>query len=107
MAESTPEPRIAVLIRSSAWLGILAHTVFVPLFLLTGYSLLAAFNLLSVPTWVGAWWLNRRRLSTLAMWLLTAEVAAHAALAVSLLGWDSGFQYYLIPLIPFVMFNDR
>jgi len=23
------------------------------------------------------------------------------------LGWSSGFQYYLIPLIPFVMFNDR
>jgi diguanylate cyclase (GGDEF)-like protein len=68
---------------------------------------LAAFNLLSVPTWVAAWWLNHRKLSTQAMWLLTAEVAAHAVLAVSLLGWDSGFQYYLIPLIPFVMFNDR
>ena len=23
------------------------------------------------------------------------------------LGWASGFQYYLIPLMPFVMFNDR
>jgi diguanylate cyclase (GGDEF)-like protein len=107
MAESTPEPRIAVLIRSSAWLGIVAHTVFIPLFFLSGYPLLAAFNLLSVPTWIAAWSLNRRQLSTLAMWLLTAEVALHAVLAVSLLGWSSGFQYYLIPLIPFVMFNDR
>ena len=107
MAESTPEPRIAVLIRSSAWLGIFAHALFIPLFFLNGYPLLAAFNLLSVPTWVAAWWLNRRQLSTLAMWLLTTEVAVHAVLAVSLLGWNSGFQYYLIPLIPFVMFNDR
>ena len=41
------------------------------------------------------------------MWLLTFEVVAHAVLAVSTLGWASGFQYYLIPLIPFVMFNDR
>ncbi len=41
------------------------------------------------------------------MWLLTVEVAAHAVLAVMTLGWASGFQYYLIPLIPFVMFNDR
>jgi diguanylate cyclase (GGDEF)-like protein len=41
------------------------------------------------------------------MWLLTLEVVAHAVLAVLMLGWSSGFQYYLIPLIPFVMFNDR
>ena len=54
-----------------------------------------------------AWLLNRRRQSTLAMWLLTAEVVAHASLAVAILGWGSGFQYYLIPLIPFMMFNDR
>jgi len=32
---------------------------------------------------------------------------AHAVLAVWTLGWSSGFQYYLLPLIPFVMFNDR
>jgi len=107
MVEIQPEPRIAMIIRTSAWLGIAAHAGFIPLFWLTGYPVLAAFNLLSVPTWVGAWLLNRRRQSTLAMWLLTAEVVAHASLAVAILGWGSGFQYYLIPLIPFMMFNDR
>ncbi len=107
MAESQPEPRIAAIIRLSAWLGIAAHAGFIPLFWLSGYPLLAAFNVLSVPTWVVAWLLNRQRKSTLAMWLLAAEVVAHAVLAVMLLGWNSGFQYYLIPLIPFLMFNDR
>jgi diguanylate cyclase (GGDEF)-like protein len=107
MVEIQPEPRIAMIIRTSAWLGIAAHTGFIPLFWLTGYPVLAAFNLISVPTWAGAWLLNRRRHSTLAMWLLTVEVVAHAALAVAILGWGSGFQYYLIPLIPFMMFNDR
>jgi predicted signal transduction protein with EAL and GGDEF domain len=107
MVEIQPEPRMAMIIRTSAWLGIAAHAGFIPLFWLTGYPALAAFNLVSVPTWVGAWLLNRRRHSTLAMWLLTGEVVAHAALAVAILGWGSGFQYYLIPLIPFMMFNDR
>ena len=105
--ETQPEPRIAAIIRRSAWLGIAAHSAFIPLFWLTGYPALAAFNVLSVPTWVLAWLLNRRQKSTLAMWLLSAEVVAFAVLAVMLLGWNSGFQYYLIPLIPFLMFNDR
>ena len=69
--------------------------------------MLAAFNVGSVAVWIAAWSLNRRGASTLAMWMLTAEVVAHAALAVLLLGWPSGFQYYLLPLIPFMMFNDR
>lgn len=107
MSESAPEPRVAVLIRSCAWLGVVAHAGFMPLFWLSGYPALALFNLLSVAIWVGSWLLNRQRHSTWAMWLITGEVAAHAALAVTLLGWNSGFQFYLIPLVPFVMFNDR
>jgi diguanylate cyclase len=107
MVESSPQPRIAVIIRSAAWLGIAAHAGFIPLFWLIGVPMLAAFNVASVSIWAAAWLLNRRRRSTLAMWLISAEVVAHATLAVVLLGWNSGFQYYLIPLIPFVMFNDR
>jgi len=101
------DARIAVIIRSTAWLGIVAHAGFVPLFAFSGQPGLAAFNVASVATWVAAWFVNRRGASTVAMWMLTAEVTAHAALAVTSLGWHSGFQYYLVPLIPFMMFNDR
>jgi len=107
MAKAGLEARVSVIIRSTAWLGIVAHTGFIPLFALCGQPGLAAFNVLSVATWVLAWLVNQRGRSTLAMWMLTAEVALHAVLAVMKLGWDSDFQYYLIPLIPFMMFNDR
>jgi diguanylate cyclase (GGDEF)-like protein len=107
MAKSPLEARIAVIIRSTAWLGIVAHAGFVPLFAFSGQPGLAVFNVLSVVTWIAAWMVNRRGASTLAMWMLTAEVTAHAVLAVMSLGWGSGFQYYLVPLIPFMMFNDR
>ena len=102
-----PPPRIAAVVRSVAWIGIAAHAGFVPMFALLGHPRLAAFNVASVAIWLGAAIVNRRGRSTLAMWLLTLEVVAHAALTVSTLGWASGFQYYLVPLIPFVMFNDR
>jgi diguanylate cyclase (GGDEF)-like protein len=107
VAASQPSARIAVVIRNVVWVGIIAHAGFIPVFWLLGQPWLAAFNVLSVATWVVATVLNRRGSSTSAMWLITLEVATHAALAVSALGWASGFQYYLIPLIPFVMFNDR
>jgi diguanylate cyclase (GGDEF)-like protein len=106
-AVAPPPPRIAAVIRNVAWVGIAAHAGFIPMFAALGHPRLAAFNVASVAIWVAAWIANRRDRSTLAMGLLAAEVVAHAVLAVLALGWSSGFQYYLIPLIPFVMFNDR
>jgi diguanylate cyclase (GGDEF)-like protein len=104
---SAAQARIAVVIRNVVWVGIVAHAGFVPAFWLLGQPVLSAFNLLSVAVWAAARTANQRGQSNVAMWLLTLEVSAHAALAVGSLGWASGFQYYLIPLIPFVMFNDR
>jgi diguanylate cyclase len=103
----TPPPRIAAVIRNVAWVGIAAHAGFIPMFAALGYPRLAAFNVLSVAIWIAAALANGRGRVTLAMALLSTEVVAHAVLAVLTLGWSSGFQYYLIPLIPFVMFNDR
>ena len=107
MSRATLEARIAVVIRSTLWVGIVAHAGFIPLFALSGEPLLAVFNVGSVAAWIVAGLVSRRGKSTLAMWILTAEVALHAVLAVMSLGWTSGFQYYLIPLITFMMFNDR
>ena len=102
-----PPPRIAAVIRYVVWIGIAAHAAFIPMFGLIGQPRLAAFNVASVSIWLAAALANRRGRSTLAMWLVTVEVVVHAVLAVTALGWASGFQYYLVPLIPFVMFNDR
>ncbi|HEY4395065.1 MAG TPA: GGDEF domain-containing protein [Polyangia bacterium] len=102
-----PPPRIAAVIRNVSWVGIAAHAAFVPMFLAMGHPRLGAFNVASVGIWVGAALANRRGRCTLGMGLITAEVVAHAVLATAALGWTSGFQYYLVPLIPFVMFNDR
>jgi len=95
-----PEARIAVVIRNVVWVGIVAHLGFIPMFWLLGQRPLALFNIASVAIWVAALFANRRGRSTAAMWLLTFEVTAHAALAVMALGWASGFQYYLIRSFP-------
>lgn len=102
-----PAARISVVIRNVVWVGIVAHAGFVPLFLWLDHPGLALFNVGSVASWVAAALANRLNRSTLAMWILWVEVVAHACVATAVFGWDSGYQYYLIPLVPFVMFNDR
>ncbi len=101
------EARIAIVIRHVVWVGLSAHVGFIPLFVGLGYPTLAGFNVLSVVMWAGAGLANRRGHCSTAMWLLVVEVMAHALLAVLMLGWASGFQFYLVPLIPFVMFNEK
>ena len=107
MPRSARDARIAVVIRHVVWVGIAAHAGFIPLFLWLGHPRLAAFNIASVAAWILAAALNSRGASTAAMWLIFAEVVGHAVAATVALGWGSGFQNYIVPLIPFVMFNDR
>jgi diguanylate cyclase len=89
------------------YVGIIAHTGFIGLFSWLHVPVMALFNVLSVATWIGARLANDRRLPRLAALLVVVEVTVHAVLAVHFLGWASGFHYYLIPLIPFLMFHDQ
>ena len=78
VSDTPSQPRISVVIRNVVWVGIVAHSGFVPMFWLLGQPQLAAFNLLSVASWVVAAILNRRGQSSAAMWLLTAEIRCPA-----------------------------
>jgi diguanylate cyclase (GGDEF)-like protein len=89
------------------YVGISAHLLFIPLFAWLGVPLMAAFNVYSVGSWVAARIANQRGRPVLATVLLMVEVVSHAVLACFLIGWSSGFHYYLIPVIPFLMFHDR
>jgi diguanylate cyclase len=68
---------------------------------------LRGFNVLSVASWVTARVMKERGATRFATALLVAEVSAHATLAVTHLGWDTGFHYYIVPLVPFLMFHDE
>jgi diguanylate cyclase (GGDEF)-like protein len=89
------------------YVGITAHAAFIAVFAWMGLPLLAAFNVFSVAAWVGARIANRLRFPGVAILLLFVEVVSHAILACHTLGWNSGFHYYLIPIVPFLMFHDR
>ena len=70
------------------------------LFHALGSPILAWVNIASVAIYVAAYYPLKRRRNQLASGLIWAEVVLHSALGTLLIGWDSGFHYYLLMFIP-------
>jgi len=70
------------------------------LFHLLGSPILAWVNVVSVTMYVVAYRALGRKQNGLAIGLIWAEVIIHAGLGILLIGWESGFHYYLLMFIP-------
>ena len=73
------------------------------LFLYFDAPLLAWLNLVSIGLYGCAYWLLTRRMNASAIALIWLEVLGHAAIGTMLIGWDSGFHYYLLMFIPAIV----
>ncbi|WP_372966513.1 GGDEF domain-containing protein [Marinobacter sp.] len=70
------------------------------IFLTLASPILAWVNIVSVGMYTGAYIALKHKQNRLAAWLIWTEVIIHAALGIVLIGWDSGFHYYLLMFIP-------
>ncbi len=70
------------------------------IFHLLGSPILAWINVVSVTMYVVAYRALGKRQNGLAISLIWAEVIIHAGLGTALIGWESGFHYYLLMFIP-------
>jgi diguanylate cyclase (GGDEF)-like protein len=77
-----------------------AHALFALLFYMVGISTMAWVNGLSILTYVAARMALKRHRNGMAIALIWFEIITHAALAVALIGWNSGFHYYLMVMLP-------
>lgn len=85
--------------------GLILHALFIPMFVWLRVPVLAGFNVLSVVAYLVALSLSGRGRLATALWIIFAEVNLHAVLAVLLVGWDSGFGYYLLANGPMLFLN--
>ena len=85
--------------------GLLAHFLFLIVFALIGVTILAWFNVFSVLLWIAAIYLHRRGYLWEAYYLITIEIIAHAAICIHVIGWQTGFQYYVLgqPAVVFLL----
>lgn len=81
---------------------------YIVLFLWLGSVPLAAVNLVSIAMYLAAYKLIQKRFNTSGLVLIWLEVIAHSAMGSLLIGWNSGFHYYLLLFIPaIVIANTR
>lgn len=107
MTENIAQDRFRKLTLGGATAGLIAHGIFVVVLGFLGATILVWFNVASVVLYAFCLQLVRRDAQRIAATLIQSEVLAHAALAVWLLGWDSGFHYYVFCLIPLAIVLPR
>ncbi|RUO63634.1 GGDEF domain-containing protein [Pseudidiomarina insulisalsae] len=94
------QPQFWQLARQACLIGIGVNTIFFGVFLYLDARILAWVNVISVLMYSWAFSAFGKRQNTLATGLIWTEVVLHAALATLLIGWDSGFHYYLLLFFP-------
>lgn len=77
------------------------------IFLILGSPILAWVNVISVAMYVYAYRAFSQHRNRLAIMLIRTEVLVHAGLGTVLVGWESGFHYYLLMFIPALFVTMR
>lgn len=77
------------------------------LFHYLGSPIMAWVNVLSVPMYATAYWALKNRRNRLGVSLIWIEVLVHAGLGSLVIGWSSGFYYYLLMFIPALYAGSR
>jgi sigma-B regulation protein RsbU (phosphoserine phosphatase) len=83
--------------------GLLSHILFLVIFALLKVNILAYFNIFSVLVWAAAIFLHIRGYFWQAYYFIAIEIIAHAAICTAVIGWEAGFQYYIL-IQPAVVF---
>lgn len=100
MHRSEQRPEFWALSMRCCQLAATVDICFFFIFLWLGSPILAWINVISVAMYVWAYRAFRDRANRLAIMLIRTEVLVHAALGTVMVGWDSGFHYFLLMFIP-------
>ena len=85
-----------IILSVAVFFAALCHGSWIPLFWYLGVKPLAYFNFFSVTAHLISIYLNRRGFHLISMTVSALEIYMHQALCVILIGWEAGFQYYIL-----------
>ena len=80
------------------------HLVFIFVFALLGLKVLSVYNIFSCIIWAICIYLNLKGMRIIPHISANIEIILHAGLCAAILGWKSGFHYYIlaVPLVAFL-----
>ncbi|MDJ0803480.1 MAG: SpoIIE family protein phosphatase [Desulfobacterales bacterium] len=88
--------RFFVLVNYAFLIAGLFHFAFIWVFALLDLYVLSIYNIFSSTLWAGCIYFNLQGRRFVHILLANAEVLTHAGLCVAILGWHSGFHYYVL-----------
>ncbi|WP_301898825.1 GGDEF domain-containing protein [Pseudidiomarina terrestris] len=97
---SEQRPQFWQVARRCCQLAAIVDIAFFAIFMALDSPILAWVNVVSVAMYAWAFYAFGQRQNGLAIVLVWTEVLVHSALGIILIGWDSGFHYYLLMFIP-------
>lgn len=100
-------PQFWQVLKRSCQIAASVDVAFFFIFHLLGSSILAWVNVASVAMYMVAYRAIGRKQNGIAITLVWAEVMIHAGLGVVVIGWESGFHYYVLMFIPAVFVSMR
>ncbi len=83
------------------------HLVLLLIFALLDQMAMVWANVLSVSFYVGCLAALRRRHYRVASLTMSCEIVGHACFATWQLGWDSNFHFYVLCILPIIIYNYR
>ena len=86
-------------------IGGFAHLCFIPIFYYLNLTTLVIYNFFSVAIFVFSYILNGKGHHTSSTILSSIEIMIHAVLATYFIGWETGFFYYTLAIIPHIFSN--
>ena len=104
--DATQPEAFRALVQGIGVIAGLTHVCFCALFFWSGVTSLAYVNIGSVLSYVCVFELARRGAIEKAWALTVLEVLGHAILAVAVIGWDTGFHYYILLVIPVAVISS-
>jgi adenylate cyclase len=99
--------RFFVVLNISSILAFILHIMFLGFFLFLRIPFMIFFNIGSCVIFIFCFIVNRQGLHKTAIFLAFFEVIIHAILAITFIGWDSGFYYYVFCLVPLIFYIPR
>ncbi|MES3024590.1 MAG: diguanylate cyclase [Pseudomonadota bacterium] len=105
-SDEKKRPYLAVVKRCTQ-IAAAVDLAFFILFYAVGSPLLAWINVVSIAIYAAAYLFVTRGHPIAAICLIWIEVLGHAALGTLMVGWDSGFHYYLLMFIPAIFISAR
>lgn len=88
-----------------ALLAGLTHMLFGILFYVNGIRTLAFMNVGSIMCYIIVYMLVYRRHITAGLYILVAEVFAHAVLVTTSIGWESSFHIHILLVLPLIVIS--